>query len=302
MLNNGIVTVNPTATSVVLSPAFGGDSTVITPDQIAADGNILHVVDSVLLPAWVGTTIADIAAGDPNNFSSLVAALSAANLVDAVNDAAANFTVFAPTNAAFDALASSLGLSLEEVLALPELSDILLYHVVGSVAVSSSLSSGDVPTLNGQSVAVVVEGTSVTVNGANVVIADVKANNGVIHVIDQVLRPEAAPPTPAPTTAPDDMNSDIPSGAPSTTPSGAPSGSSSDVQDSTSSGVPVGTLSDVPSDVPSDTPSLIPSLSPSMVTDSTSLPTTSSTLSSTGSYRLLVGIMAGVFGVSTLLV
>ena len=87
-----------------------------------------------------------------------------------------------------------------ETLLLPEnigqLTDILTYHVVAAEAPSSSLSDGDVETLNGDSVAVTVSDDGVTVNNANVIIPDIMACNGIIHVIDAVLLPPADPPAP----------------------------------------------------------------------------------------------------------
>merc|ERR1712232_95674 len=100
-------------------------------------------------------------------------------------------TVMAPTNDAFAALPEG---TVEDLLK-PEnkdkLAEILQYHVVAANAPSSSLVSGDVDTLSGDSFAVVVSDGGVTVNGANVKTADVIASNGIIHVIDAVLMPPA---------------------------------------------------------------------------------------------------------------
>ena len=101
----------------------------------------------------------------------------------------------APTNAAFDALPKG---TLDNLL-LPEnigtLTDVLKYHVVAANALSSSLSCGDIETLNGDSVEVVVSDAGVMVNDANVVIPDIIASNGIIHVIDSVLIPPADEPS-----------------------------------------------------------------------------------------------------------
>lgn len=95
----------------------------------------------------------------------------------------------APTNEAFAKLPAE---TLESLL-LPENKDLLVnilqYHVVSANAHSSSLESGDVPTLNGDSVSIVVSDDGVEVNDAMVVKADVIASNGIIHVIDTVLLP-----------------------------------------------------------------------------------------------------------------
>jgi hypothetical protein len=96
--------------------------------------------------------------------------------------------VFAPTNAAFDNLAIALGTDLAGILANPELADILLYHVVNGEVLSTDLTNGSVATLNGQSVTINLM-SGVMVNNANVILADVTSDNGVVHVIDAVLVP-----------------------------------------------------------------------------------------------------------------
>ena len=132
-------------------------------------------------------TVVDIAVGN-DDFSTLVAALTAAGLVDALSGDGP-FTVFAPTNEAFAALPKGV---LEDLL-LPKniktLQDILLYHVVEGFILSTDLESGDVETLNGDSFMIKVSKMGIKVNNANVIIADIIACNGVIHVIDQVLTP-----------------------------------------------------------------------------------------------------------------
>merc|ERR1711988_1972760 len=92
-------------------------------------------------------TIVDIAAGN-EDFSTLVAAVQAADLVDALSDPDASLTVFAPTNAAFEAALESLGMTAEELLADTDLlTSVLLYHVV-----EGAVPAADVVTLDGQSV------------------------------------------------------------------------------------------------------------------------------------------------------
>ena len=140
-----------------------------------------------------GTSIVDIAAGN-GNFTTLVAALDAADLVDTLAGPGP-FTVFAPTDAAFAALPAGT----VENLLLPEnrdtLASILTYHVVpGSVTSDQIIGEHlNVATVQGQTLRVNGRagkvGTGVTVNGANVTTADILASNGVIHVIDAVLLP-----------------------------------------------------------------------------------------------------------------
>ena len=132
-------------------------------------------------------TIVDLASKDPANFSTLVAAINAAGLVETLNGEGP-FTVFAPTNAAFAALPAGV----LDALLLPENKDalvkILTYHVVPGTVLAADIADGDVATVEGQNVTLSTA-NGVTVNGANVVTADVLASNGVIHVIDAVLVP-----------------------------------------------------------------------------------------------------------------
>ena len=132
-------------------------------------------------------TIVDIAVG-ADDFETLVAALEAADLVETLQGDGP-FTVFAPVDAAFDALPEG---AVEELLADPEaLAEILTYHVVPGAVMSGDLEDGMMAeTVQGGSVTIGVSDDGVTVDGANVVQADVEASNGVIHVIDAVIMPE----------------------------------------------------------------------------------------------------------------
>jgi uncharacterized surface protein with fasciclin (FAS1) repeats len=133
------------------------------------------------------STLVDIAASD-SSFTTLVEALQAAELTETLSGKGP-FTVFAPTNEAFAALPKG---TLEKLLQ-PEnqktLQKILTYHVVSGNVLSKDLRSGDVATVEGSSVAVKVRNGKVKVNNANVVSADIKGTNGVIHVIDRVILP-----------------------------------------------------------------------------------------------------------------
>jgi uncharacterized surface protein with fasciclin (FAS1) repeats len=130
--------------------------------------------------------IVAVASGNPD-FSTLVAAIQAAGLVETLQGDGP-FTVFAPTNAAFEALPAGL---LEKLL-LPEnvaaLTAILTYHVVAGQVMSTDVTAGEVATVEGSTIAITTDG-GVKVNGANVVAVDVAASNGVIHVIDAVIVP-----------------------------------------------------------------------------------------------------------------
>lgn len=125
-------------------------------------------------------------------FKTLAAALQAAGLVDVLKGEGP-FTVFAPTDEAFSKLPQG---TLEDLLK-PEnkatLSGILTYHVVSGKVLSTDLQEGNVSTLDGGAVIIDFEGQGVKVNEANVIQADIVADNGVIHVIDKVLLPEESP-------------------------------------------------------------------------------------------------------------
>ncbi|MEM8967528.1 MAG: fasciclin domain-containing protein [Bacteroidota bacterium] len=135
--------------------------------------------------------IVEIAQGD-DRFDILVEAVVAAELDDDLSGAGP-FTVFAPTDAAFEALlAGADGIDALEDISQESLIQILQYHVASGKTLSTDLSDGQtVPTLlSGSSLTIGVTGGSVTVNDANVAVADIEATNGVIHAIDQVLVPE----------------------------------------------------------------------------------------------------------------
>jgi uncharacterized surface protein with fasciclin (FAS1) repeats len=123
------------------------------------------------------------------NFSTLLAAVKAAGLTETLSGTA-QFTVFAPTDAAFKKLpAGTVDSLLKDV---PTLKSILKYHVASGKITAKEIKPGDVKTLEGTAIVAAVHGTEVTVNGAKVTGADVLATNGVIHVIDTVLMPKSA--------------------------------------------------------------------------------------------------------------
>ncbi|MDJ0952972.1 MAG: fasciclin domain-containing protein [Acidimicrobiia bacterium] len=138
-----------------------------------------------------GSSVVDLAV-ENGGFSTLVAAIEAAGLVETL-DGEGPFTVLAPTNEAFDAAFAALGITAEELLADTDtLTQILTYHVLPLEANSQLVSTLDgemVETVNGQSVSIAVNSGVITVDGAEVVSADLEADNGVIHVINSVLLP-----------------------------------------------------------------------------------------------------------------
>ena len=153
-------------------------------DDTASEDTVAE--DTVAEDTVADGDIVAVASGNPD-FSTLVAALSAAGLVETLQGEGP-FTVFAPTDAAFAALPEGL---LEKLL-LPEniavLTAILTYHVVPGKVMSTDVTAGDVATVEGSTIAITTD-MGVMVNGANVVAVDVAASNGVIHVIDAVIVP-----------------------------------------------------------------------------------------------------------------
>lgn len=131
-------------------------------------------------------TIAEVASAN-DDFSTLVAALDAADLVETLSGEGP-FTVFAPTNAAFDALPEGL----VEKLLLPENKEVLVailtYHVVAGKVMAADVKAGDVASVQGENITIDTA-SGVKVNTANVTATDVAASNGVIHVIDAVIVP-----------------------------------------------------------------------------------------------------------------
>jgi uncharacterized surface protein with fasciclin (FAS1) repeats len=172
---------------------FINDSEVIVADLLA-DNGVVHVIDAILTPQVdLPATVVDIIVNSPDH-TTLEAAVIAADLAGTLSGDGP-FTVFAPTDDAFAALPAGL---LEELLADPDgaLTDILLYHVVSGTALSTDLSDGQmITTLFGQDVTVTINGNGVFINDAQVIVADILADNGVVHVIDAVLVPQ--PPLPA---------------------------------------------------------------------------------------------------------
>jgi len=132
-------------------------------------------------------------ASSNEDFTTLVAAVAAAGLVE-VLQGEGPFTVFAPTNDAFAALPAGL----VDKLLLPENKDLLVkiltYHVVSGAVMAADVTAGEVPSVEGQNITVTTD-MGVQVNGANVVITDIEASNGVIHVIDAVILPPDVDPS-----------------------------------------------------------------------------------------------------------
>jgi transforming growth factor-beta-induced protein len=172
--------------SLVALAGCGDDGGMVTPgtDSGTPDGGTPGA------DAAASNTIVDIAVGNPD-FSILVAAATRAGLVEALS--AGEFTVFAPTNAAFEAS----GISMSDIETFPpaDLGVILRYHALAGSVPASAVTAGPATTIANLSIilgttgGVTINGGNSVTGGANVVTADIEADNGVIHVIDRVLLP-----------------------------------------------------------------------------------------------------------------
>jgi len=162
------------------------DGAKVIATDIQATNGVIHVLDAVVMPR---KDLVDTAVG-AGSFGTLVTAVKAAGLVETLKGEGP-FTVFAPTDAAFAALpAGAVDGLLKDV---PQLKAVLTYHVVAGRVLSTDLPVGSHPvvTVEGRKLTIVKAADgSVTVNGAKVVMADVIAGNGVIHVIDGVALPK----------------------------------------------------------------------------------------------------------------
>ncbi len=166
------------------------EANVVFPNLRASNG-VVHVIDRVILPQPLD--VVELALSNPD-FSFLVEALVAADLVETLSGPGP-FTVFAPTNAAFDALLIELGITKEELLAdVPLLTNVLTYHVLTSTVLAADVPIDQpITTLQGSSF-VVDAGFVITDaqdRSSSIVATNLQGINGVIHTIDRVLLPEA---------------------------------------------------------------------------------------------------------------
>lgn len=177
--------------SYVDSKLFVNTATVTTPN-VMADNGVIHVVDKVLLPPAEKessiNSIADIVAAN-TDFSTLLTALTTASLVSTLDNDAESFTLFAPTNSAFEAIPSE---TLTAILNDADLlNDLLLQHVVAGAAVDAvtafTLNGSTASTAEGVELPVAIVDGTLQIGGATVTVYDVYASNGIIHVIDTVI-------------------------------------------------------------------------------------------------------------------
>jgi uncharacterized surface protein with fasciclin (FAS1) repeats len=177
-----------TSSGVRITDAALTTATVTSAD-VEADNGVVHVIDKVLVPPGV-LNVVQMAQVNPA-FSSPVGAVSSAGLVGTLSGSGP-FTVFAPTNTAFTAIAGIL-----PTLTDTQLDTVLTYHVLGSQVLSSQIPFGQpVATLAGQSITIntasaplIARITDTTATPAGITAVDVRASNGVIHVLDKVLLP-----------------------------------------------------------------------------------------------------------------
>ncbi len=171
-----------------------GQSVSVTTADIEASNGVIHIIDEILLTDTLPKDITDLAIATPD-LSSLVTALQKADLVGALQ-ANGPFTVFAPTNAAFQALLDSNTSwnSLDDI-PVETLKSVLLFHVLSGEVKSTDLSDTYVNTLatgpNDEPLSLQVEVTgAVEFNGdAKPITVDVQGSNGVVHIIDKVMLP-----------------------------------------------------------------------------------------------------------------
>lgn len=187
-LAGGIFKIDSVGSELVITDGRNRTSTIVQTDIPAANG-VLHVIDTVILPA--DKTIVETAIATPA-FSILVDAVVAAGLVDTLSGPGP-FTVFAPTDAAFAALLAELGVTKDELLAdTALLTKVLTYHVVPGRVLKADVPVGvAITTVQGETFTV---DSSLAITDqrdrtATITATDVLASNGVIHVIDTVILP-----------------------------------------------------------------------------------------------------------------
>ncbi|XXG99589.1 hypothetical protein Hte_005929 [Hypoxylon texense] len=171
--------------NVTFFSALKQNASIITPN-VNFTGGTIHVINNLLaIPQNVSETLSNA------NLTATEGAIDTANLTDSVIDTP-DITIFAPNNDAFNAIGS-----LVSNLTSDQLTSILGYHVVnGSVNYSTDLDNSTLTTVNGQDITISVVNGTVYVNSARVTVPDILLENGVVHVIDQVLNPDNASATP----------------------------------------------------------------------------------------------------------
>jgi transforming growth factor-beta-induced protein len=208
----------PVAFAITNGQPMINDANIIATDVLASNG-VIHVIDRVILPPGEAAAEAPmmdivdtaVAAG---SFNTLVAAVQAAGLVDALKGDGP-FTVFAPTDDAFAAIPAE---TLEALLADPDtLGQILLYHVLAGKVMAADVTDGlTAETLQGAPVTFSLMNGAAMINDATIIATDIETSNGVIHVIDAVILPPAEAAAEEPAMAMDIVDTAIAAGSFST--------------------------------------------------------------------------------------
>ncbi len=170
----------------------------VTQTDIVASNGVIHVIDAVLTPPdetipvnLVQTVI------NNDDFTTLATVLQQSGLDQVLADGSTEYTVFAPTDAAFNALGADTVAAL--VADSAALNSTLLYHVLsGSVdsETATSLAGNDITMQDGSQAALTLDGDTLKINDANITVTDIVATNGIIHAIDAVLIPPSTDTTP----------------------------------------------------------------------------------------------------------
>jgi uncharacterized surface protein with fasciclin (FAS1) repeats len=194
--SNGLVlnTLNGQQVSfTVNSQGIFVNNALITVQNIQATNGYVHVINAVLIPEIEEPQLPSIAeiVIESEVHTRLESFLESADLLSTL-DGNGTFTLFAPTDEAFEALPVE---TINALLANPSLlNSILLYHVAGQVYESSELTNGQsIATLNGANVTVIIDGSNIFINGSRIIVSDIEANNGIVHVLNAVLVPSTPP-------------------------------------------------------------------------------------------------------------
>ncbi len=164
------------------------DAANVVKTDIACTNGVIHVIDSVILPA---TDAIPAVADKAGSFKTLLAAVKAAGLVETLSGEGP-FTVFAPTDEAFAKIPAATLADLLKPENKAKLASILKYHVVaGRVYSEAAVAAKSAATVQGASVKISTNDKGAFVNDAKIVATDIDASNGVIHVIDAVIMPPA---------------------------------------------------------------------------------------------------------------
>ena len=163
---------------------FVNEGAEVVAADVDAKNGVIHVIDNVLLPSWVSNSIVDLAKAT-SDLSTLVDLVVQAELVDTLSEAGP-YTVFAPTNEAFaELLDDGTSLSADQV------ASVLTYHVVEGIYTEDALVDGlALTTLQGEELVFRGIGNRVFANDERIIIPNILANNGIVHVIGGVLIPE----------------------------------------------------------------------------------------------------------------